>query len=195
MFRNRRDAGTHLVGKLSSYRGTQSIVIGLPRGGVVVAAEIAKNLHLPLDVLVVKKIGSPHNLELAIGAVAPDGVSVGEKNKELSRQVERVMRFYRKGRKPLLVRGKTVIVVDDGIATGTTMKAAVLWLRKKRVRKIVLAVPVAPYELPGKLAADVDELVVLETPDDFSAVGQFYDNFEQVTDEDVVELLQRTDNG
>lgn len=190
IFRNRREAGILLVGKLSSFRGTDAIVLGLPRGGVVVAAEVARALRLPLDVLVVKKIGSPHNPELAIGAVAPDGVYIGEKDEKRSRQVKHLMRFYRQGRHPLSVKGKTVIVVDDGAATGATIRAAIAWLRKKKAQRIVVALPVAPYELIEKLETESDATIVLETPEDFSAVGQFYDNFEQVTDEDVVELLK-----
>lgn len=201
VFRDRVAAGTLLSRKLSSYRGTQSIVLGLPRGGVVVAAEIAKNLDLPLDVLVVKKIGAPNNPELAIGAVAPDGVFYGDEKQsktqiaKLSDQVKQKTAFYRKNRGSLNVKGKTVLVADDGAATGATIRAAIRWLKKKKTGQIVVALPVAPAELAGKLEADADDVVVLETPEDFSAVGQFYDNFEQVTDEDMVELLRRTDNG
>ncbi|MBI3577288.1 phosphoribosyltransferase [Candidatus Gottesmanbacteria bacterium] len=206
VFRDRSDAGNLLARKLSSYRGTQSIVFGLPRGGIVVAARIAIFLQLPLDVLVVKKIGAPDNSELAIGAVAPDGVSyvdepfaklvgadegyIRTQNAELNDQIRRKIFLYQKGERKRSVKGKTAIVVDDGAATGATVQAAVVWLKKKKAAKIIVALPVAPIELVEKMKGTVNELVVLDTPKDFSAVGQFYKQFQQVTDDEVIELLR-----
>lgn len=207
-FRDRRHAGTLLTQKLTAYRGTSAIVLGLPRGGVVVAATVAKELSLPLDVLVVKKVGSPINPEFAIGALAPNGVAtihwsqtglagadedyVKSQIANLNDQIKQKLLLYRKGKKALEVKGKTAIVVDDGVATGATMEAAVAWCRKKAAKRVVVAVPVAPPEFVGKITSKVDELIVLDTPEGFSAVGQFYENFEQVGDEEVVALLRES---
>lgn len=204
-FTDRKQAGSLLAKKLSSYRGKIAIVLGLARGGVETAGAVADTLNLPLDVLVVKKIGAPGQEELAIGALAPDDVAsidwrftqrlgVDEEYiKKAIRDTREVIRektlLYRKKKKPYRLKEKTVILVDDGAATGATMEAAIRWLRKKHARKIVVALPVAPKELTPKIAPEVDELVILETPQEFSAVGQFYEHFEQVTDEEVIELL------
>lgn len=197
IFKDRVHAGFLLSEKLFHYRVSKSVVLGLPRGGMVVAAEVAKNLELPLDVLVVKKIPSPGNPELALGAVAPDGVTVGDRNQyfksqiaNLNDQIKQKILFYRKGEKPLSVKAKTVIIVDDGAATGATIEVSVKWLRKKQAGKIVVALPVAPIEVADRLKQIVDEFVILNTPVDFSAVGQFYEEFGQVGDEEVVELLR-----
>ncbi len=205
MFVDRVEAGKRVGDRLINYQGVQGLVIGLSRGGVVVAQVVAKKLSLPWDVLVVKKISSPSDAELAIGAVAPDEVSIiddelsrvaglegqrlGEVIKEKSALVTQKMQLYRKGRLPLVVKDKTIIVVDDGAATGATIAAAVLWLKAKHARKIIVALPVAPPDVVKKLAPQVDELVVLATPNDFGSVGQFYKHFDQVEDEDVVKLL------
>jgi predicted phosphoribosyltransferase len=207
MFKDRVHAGTLLARRLSSYRGSECVVLGLPRGGIVVAAVVASSLELPLDVFVVKKIGAPHNGELAIGAVAPDGVSyidwqlaqrvradehyVKSQITNLNVQIKGKTRLYRKGRRPLFIKGKTAIVVDDGAATGATVRAAIAWLEKKKAGRIVVALPVAPPEFIEKIQRDVHEMVALNTPLEFSAVGQFYDEFPQVTDEEVVELLKK----
>lgn len=206
IFTDRVHAGSLLARKLFPYRDTASLVFGLPRGGVVVAKIVASNLGLPLDVLVVKKIGVPGNNELAIGAVAPDGVSfvdypfakmagadeeyIRTQISELNDQIKQKINLYQKGGKKRSVRGKTAIVVDDGAATGATVRAAIAWLKKKKAEKIVVALPVVPREFMEKIRGDVDELVILETPEDFSAVGQFYREFPQVTDAEVIELLK-----
>lgn len=205
MFADRSQAADLLCQKLTSFRGTVTLVLGLPRGGVVVASVVAKTLGLPLDVLVVKKIPSPGNPELALGALAPDGVftidwklshSVGADEhyvrtqiSELNDQIKQKILLYRKGRKPLDVKNKVIIVVDDGAATGATAQACIKWLRKKNAKKIVVALPTAPPEVVGKIKPEVSECIVLDTPHDFSAVGQFYKNFSQVEDSDVVQLL------
>lgn len=206
VLKDRSQAGVLLAEKLSSYRGKGAIVLGLARGGVKVARSLADDLNLPLDVLVVKKIGAPGQEELAIGALAPDGVSyidwrfaqrlgVDEKHiKEAINYQSSAIRektlLYRKRRKPYRFREKTVILVDDGAATGATIEAAIRWVRKKHAKKIVVALPVAPKELLSKIAPEVDAFIVLETPDEFSAVGQFYKDFQQISDEEVVELLK-----
>lgn len=190
IFKDRLHAGFLLSEKLFHYRVSKSVVLGLPRGGIVVASEVAKNLELPLDVLVVKKIPSPDNPELAIGAVAPDGVFFGTQNRQISDNIKKRMLLYRKGKKPLKVKGKIVIIIDDGAATGATIEVSVKWLRKKQAGKIVVALPVAPAEVADRLKQIVDEFVILDTPVDFSAVGQFYEEFGQVSDEKVVELLR-----
>ncbi|OGG24008.1 hypothetical protein A3A79_02315 [Candidatus Gottesmanbacteria bacterium RIFCSPLOWO2_01_FULL_43_11b] len=207
MFTTRTDAGTNLAKKLVGYKGLTAVVLGLPRGGVVVASVVSQKLGLPLDVLVIKKIPSILEPELGIGALAPDNVSfvswklahrVGAdeaylriKNQELNDQIKKKILLYRKGRRPLDVKNKIVIVVDDGAATGATLEVAILWLRKKKAGKIVVAVPVAPISVVSKIKPEVHELVVIETPDDFSAVGQFYKEFPQVEDEEVVKLLRQ----
>lgn len=194
VLKDRSQAGVLLAEKLSSYRGTASFVLGLARGGVAVAKTLAGDLNLPLDVLVVKKIGAPGQEELALGALAPDGVSYGDFDKSQTRrlagQIKQKTLLYRKGRKPYRLHDKTVILVDDGAATGATIEAAIRWVFKKHAKKIVVALPVAPKELLPKIAPEVDALIVLETPDEFMAVGQFYKDFRQVSDEEVVELLQ-----
>lgn len=194
MFKDRHQAGRLLAEKLLSYHGKNGLVMGLARGGVAVAKTLADDLNLPLDVLVVKKIGAPGQEELALGALAPDGVSYGDFDKstirQLAGQIKQKTLLYRKGRKPYAFREKTVILVDDGAATGATIEAAIRWVFKKHAKKIVVALPVAPKELLPKIAPEVDSLVVLETPDEFMAVGQFYNDFRQISDEEVIELLQ-----
>lgn len=205
ILKDRHQAGVFLAKKLSSYRGTAAIVVGLARGGVVTAKAIAQSLNLPLDVLVVKKIGAPGEVELAIGALAPDnvsyidwrltqnlGVDEGYIKRVISDKREVIREktlLYRKKKKQYQFKEKTVILVDDGAATGATMEAAVKWLRRKHAKNIVVALPVAPRELPVKIAPEVEELVILDMPTAFQAVGQFYKHFEQVTDEEVVALL------
>lgn len=206
VFKDRSQAGVLLAEKLSSYRGTASYVLGLARGGVAVAKTLADNLSLPPDVLVVKKIGAPGQEELAIGALAPDGVShidwrfaqrlgvdeayIKEVISHQSSAIREKTLLYRKGRKPYDFREKTVIIVDDGAATGATIEVVIKWVRKKHAKRIVIALPIAPRALLSKITPEVDELIVLQTPDEFSAVGQFYKDFQQVSDEEVLELLK-----
>lgn len=205
MFTDRKEAGTLLAQKLTSYVSSGALVLGLARGGVVVAHQVAKQLFLPLDVLVVKKIPSPHDPELALGAVAPDGIRIvnwrlaqqqaaGEdymksQSGKLTDLIKQKALLYRKGKKPLTVKDTTVIIVDDGAATGATFEVAVRWARAKGARKIVAALPVAPRDTLGRIVPEVDESVVLVTPEDFMAVGQFYREFGQTEDEEVIQLL------
>ncbi len=189
-------------------RGQDPVVFGLPRGGVVVAAEVAEALRSPLDVLVVRKLGAPHQPELAIGAVTDGDQPQRILNEALIRrlavdqsyidaqiaaqldEVRRRQRLYRRDRPPVPVRGRTVIVVDDGIATGATVRAGIAGLRRSEPRHLVLAVPVAPPETVESLRGEVDELVCLYTPAMFTAVGTLYLDFRQTSDEEVVALLE-----
>lgn len=210
MFKHRQDAGRQLAERLMHRRGQDPVVFGLPRGGVVVAAEVAEALGSPLDVLVVRKLGAPHQPELAIGAVT-DGdqpqqilnevlirrlaVDQSYIDAQIAAQLDEVrwrQRLYRRGRPPVGVRGRTVIVVDDGIATGATVRAGIAGLRRSEPRHLVLAVPVAPPETVESLRGEVDELVCLHTPASFTAVGAFYLDFRQTSDEEVVALLEHT---
>jgi putative phosphoribosyl transferase len=206
VFKNRKEAGQLLAGRLADFMGKEDvIVVGIPRGGVPVASELARSLNLPLDVVVTRKLGAPGQRELAIGAIGPEGVSVFDKNliqrlqvseeykkmiieREKKEMKERMEKF--RGKKVIDFKGKTAIVVDDGIATGATVEAAVKYLRKKGVKKVVLAVPVAPLESVSELEKLSDEFVAVDTPKDFYAVGQFYRDFPQTTDEEVIKLLQ-----
>lgn len=205
-FSNRRDAGQQLAAKLTAYQNNPDvIVLGIPRGGVVVAAEIARALNVPLDIFITRKIGAPFNHELALGAVASDGTVVLDEplihelhvphqlvereSEKQKREIRRRSELFRKDRPALALENKTVIVVDDGIATGSTMITALRALRHSSPARLVLAVPVAPLQTVPHLRAECNELVLLDTPEPFMAVGFFYEDFEQVTDEEVVEIL------
>ena len=206
IFENRVDAGRRLAARLENYRGPDTIIFAIPRGGVVIGYEVASALGAPLDVIIPRKIGAPGQPELAIGAIGDDisildddtirylGVSEGYIQDEIERQkqeIQRRWRLYRGDGAFPDVKGKTLVLVDDGIATGHTTMAAARALRKKDPGKLVLAVPVAPPETVGRLRQEVDELVVLETPDPFFSVGSWYHEFEQTTDEEVIDLLRR----
>jgi putative phosphoribosyl transferase len=206
-FRDRAHAGRVLARALLAYAGRDDVVVlALPRGGVPVAAELARALGAQLDVFVVRKLGLPGHEELAMGAVAPGGVLVlddrlvrglGIPDEVLQETVEKELRelerreaAYRAGRPPLDLEGKTVILVDDGLATGATMRAAALALRKYKPARVVVAVPVASAETCDEFRADVDEIVCALTPSPFHAVGLWYDDFSQTSDEEVRELLR-----
>ena len=206
MFNDRQDAGRQLARRLRDLHPSDPVVLALPRGGVVVGAAVAAGLECPLDVLVVCKLGAPHQPELAIGAVTDDespqrilnqdlirrlGVDDRYVEREMAGQLEEVRRrqaIYRRGQAAVPIAGRTVIVVDDGIATGATVRAGLIGLRTASSH-VVLAVPVAPPEATQRLGGEVDELICLETPAAFMAVGAFYLDFRQVTDEEVVALL------
>jgi putative phosphoribosyl transferase len=208
VFEDREDAGRALAKALAEYRGAaDSIVLALPRGGVPVAFEIAQGLDLPLDVLVVRKLGLPSQPELAMGAIASGGAIVlnedvlrflpgrREDLEQVRRheqaELERREREYRGDRPPLEMAGRVGILVDDGLATGATMEAAVRALRALRAKRVVVAVPVASVQARDRIAAVADEVVCLEMPPYFSAVGQWYRNFDQTSDAEVEDLLAK----
>ncbi len=207
VFRDRRDAGRVLAGQLQHFRGRDDVVVlALPRGGVPVGYEVATELGAPLDVFLVRKLGVPGHSELAMGAIASGGVVVLNDDvvrglnissediegvaEEEGRELERRERAYRDGRSMPDLTGKTAIVVDDGLATGASMRAAVQALRRLRPGRIVVAVPAAPASTCRELAAEVDEIVCATTPSPFYAVGAAYWDFTQTTDDDVRELLR-----
>ena len=208
MFRDRYDAGEALAERLREFAGRPDvIVLALPRGGVPVGFVAARELGAPLDVFVVRKLGTPGQTELAMGAIASGGVRVLNRDvvealgipewaiEEVTRQeeeeLERRERQYRGERPPLDVRGKTVILVDDGLATGSTMRAAAAALRKAGAARIIVAVPVASRATCDQLREEGNEVVCANTPEPFYAVGQWYKDFAQTTDEEVRELLER----
>jgi predicted phosphoribosyltransferase len=207
-FANRTEAGRQLAEKLESYAGRDDvIVLGLPRGGVPVAYEVAKRLRTPLDVFIVRKLGVPGFEELAAGAIASGDVRVLNEDvvraipyaheaieavtaKETT-ELERREQIYREGRPPPELRDRIVILVDDGLATGATMRAAVKALRQRGTAKIVVAVPVGPPDTCREFAEEADEIICLSAPHFFQAVGQYYEDFSQTSDEDVRELLSQ----
>jgi putative phosphoribosyl transferase len=206
IFANRTEAGQELALRLRKYANRDDvIVLGAPRGGVPIAFEVATALRAPLDVFVLRKLGVPGREEFAFGAIASGGVRILDRRtieglgitgldiervtRAEKQELERRERAYRGGRPPLDVSGLTVILVDDGIATGSSMLAAIRALRQMKPARIVIAVPVAPSSTCSQLQFEVDELVCLEMPEPFYGVGQFYDDFSQVTDEEVKELL------
>lgn len=207
-FPNRAEAGRILAEKLEKYRGRYDvIVLGLPRGGVPVAYEVAKYLGVPLDVFIVRKLGVPGFEELAVGAIASGGVRV--LNEDVARalpnadeiieavtqreiaELERREQEYRAGRPAPELRNKTVILIDDGLATGATMRAAVKALRQRGAAKIVVAVPVGPPDTCREFEDVADEVVCASAPESFQAVGQYYEDFSQTSDEEVRDLLAR----
>lgn len=206
-FEDRRDAGLTLGERLLGYRDERPVVFALPRGGVPVGYEVARALGAPLDVLVARKLGAPDQPEFGIGAVAPGGVRVlnsdvvrrlgipEEYVEEVTRretaEVERRLRHFRGERPEPEVRDRTAILVDDGLATGVTARAAIKALRLREPRRIVLAIPVCAAQTARLIRLEADELVCLECPPGLGAIGFWYRDFSQVPDEEVIELLQR----
>ena len=207
MFRDRSDAGVQLAERLKDYKDREDvIVLALPRGGVVTGHEIARYLNAPLDIIIVRKIGFPGQPEFGIGAVSETetvflnqrivstyGVTKQYIEEEINRQKEEISRrvkLYRKGGSIRKLDGKVIILVDDGVATGATMKAAIVALRKEKINKVVVAIPVAPPETADEIKKMADEFICIETPPDFMAVGSHYRDFTQITDEEVVRLLE-----
>lgn len=207
IFADRVDAGTRLAEALERFVADPTVVLAIPRGGVVVGEVVARALGAPLDVVVPRKIGAPSNPELGIGAIAPGvrvldprmiemlGVTEDYLEREIEtqeREIERRERTYRGERPPLDVRGKIAIVVDDGVATGGTAIAALRWARAAGAERVVLAVPVAPGRALDRLRDEADEVVLLSAPDPFSAVGEWYRSFRQTSDREVVDALARS---
>jgi putative phosphoribosyl transferase len=208
VFPDRAEAGRVLAKRLKAYKNQRNVlVLGIPRGGVPVAFEVAAELHAPLDVFIVRKLGVPGREELAFGAIASGGIrfldteiveAVGISESEMERitatekqELERRERAYRGGRVPLAVEGQTVIVVDDGIATGSSMQAAITALRQLKPSRLVVAIPVAPISTCRRLRPEVDDLVCVHLPTSFYAIGEFYEDFSQVSDQRVTELLHK----
>lgn len=206
IFKDRFDAGIQLATKLSAYKNRPDVVvIGLPRGGVVTAEAVAKALNAPLDIVVPRKIGAPHEEELAIGAITEDGevvlddeeiklLNVSKEYIEKTVAMEKAealrrLSLYRADRSPLNLKAKTALLVDDGVATGATMRAAIRSARIKGAQKIVVAVPVIAADTLRVLKAESDECIFLDAPDYFDAVGSFYETFPQTTDQEVVKIL------
>lgn len=208
LYRDRQDAGRALAERLKEYAAEKPVIIALPRGGVVLGFEVAKALNAPLDIIVARKIGAPFNPEFGIGAIAPGGVSIlhdevirrlNISKQEVEQIIEketvemnRRINLYRKNLPDLDLNNKTVIVVDDGIATGVSTMAAIASIKLMKPKKIILAVPVCPSDSVRKFEQQVDEFICLNARADFYAVGQYYDNFDQTTDEEVIDLLQKS---
>jgi len=207
-FRNRVEAGRRLAGALGQYKGKDTVVLGIPRGGVVVAKEVADALEAPLDIVISRKIGAPGEPEFALGAVTQEGDvildrktadSVGASREYLESEIrqkkeevkQRMERFRGDAPYPSL-KGKVVIVVDDGIATGSSVEAAVTSIRKREPREVVIAVPVAPPDTVESLKAGGNTVVCLETPSVFFAIGEFYQRFDQVEDSEVKRILDES---
>jgi len=208
LFENRKEAGKQLAQKLGSYAGREDVLcVGLARGGVIVAASVSEALNVPLDVAIVRKVGAPDNPELALGAISDEGEGVFNEEliamlgiskdyirKEVEKQRELVRQrkaLYMGDKESLPFEGKVVILIDDGIATGASIKVAIEAIRIKMPEKIVLAVPVAPHDALREISLLVDEVVCLHAPTSFGAVGAFYREFSQVTDEDVMKLISK----
>ena len=208
-FVNRSDGGRQLAEALSGYRGRHPVVLALPRGGAPVAAEIAARLDAPLDLILVRKIGAPMQPELAMAAVVDGAAPIIVRNEDVIRfagvtdaqfdaactrelaEIDRRRALYLGGRARARIEGNTVIVVDDGVATGATVKAALRAVRMRKPKELVLAICVAPAEAVDELRREVDALVCLETPEPFLAVGASFRDFRQTTDEEVIALLAR----
>ncbi len=206
IFKNRTEAGRLLAAALEDLRGKSVIVLAIPRGGVVIGREVAKALDAPLDIVVTRKIGAPSQPEFAIGAITQDGEVIldeessrtvgaseaylkSESNRQF-KEVKARMRRYRGGRPYPSLKGKLVLIVDDGIATGHTFRAAVMSVRRHKPLSVVVAVPVAPRESIAEIAKEVDRVVCLQTPEPFFAIGEFYEEFEQVSDDEVRKTLK-----
>ncbi|MGA2511747.1 MAG: phosphoribosyltransferase [Candidatus Acidiferrales bacterium] len=208
VFQDRQEAGRKLAERLRAYANRNDVVVlGIPRGGVPVAFEVARALRAPLDIFLSRKLGVPGQEELAFGAIATGGtrvldreiieaVGISEEQIEqitakVKTELERRENLYRGAQPPLRVEGLTVLLIDDGIATGSSMRAAIKALRQMKPARVVVAVPVAPQSTCSRLALEVDELICVHTPKDFYAIGQFYEDFSQVADEEVTALLRQ----
>jgi putative phosphoribosyl transferase len=209
IFKDRAEAGRRLASKLQSYKDKKNtIILALPRGGVVTAYEIAKALNLPLDIIVPRKIGAPGNEEYALGAITESGQGIfnqeainltGATKEYLAKEVvkgkkeaQRRLKVYRKNRPVLKLLNKTVIIVDDGLATGLTMRAAIKSVKEKKAARIIVAVPVAAQDSLKLVSQEAEQTIYLDAPAFFGAVGAFYENFGQTSDEEVIDLMQKS---
>lgn len=211
LFKNRREAGEKLSAELESYKGLNPLILAVPRGGVTVAEPVWENVGGELDLIITRKIGAPYQPELAIGAVSGDGF-IMLNNNIVSRlnvtedyinraaeseqdEIRRRLRIYRGNRSMPLLDNRLVVIIDDGVATGYTLLAAIRSLQEKTPAKLVLAIPVGPPDTLAMLEKEVDDLIFLEAPVHFSAVGQFYRQFDQVSDSEVIAILQKAWKG
>ncbi len=210
IYKDREDAGQVIAQKLIRYNKEDGIVLALPRGGVPVGAQVARALKLPLDIVVPRKLGAPGNPELAIGAIGSGGVRfldeelikrlrvtkeyIEEETERQLQEMDRRLKRYRGDLPPLRIRDKNVILVDDGIATGSTMIAAIMGIKSLGPKKVIVAVPVGPKETIPHLQREADLVIFAATPEPFYAVGRFYDDFRQVNDEEVINLLSEFKN-
>jgi len=211
IFQDRKQAGQKLAEELKEFKDQkETIILALPRGGVVVAFEIAKELNLPLDLVVPRKIGAPNNEEYAIGAITESGEGIfnqeaidslnipkeylDKKVAEEKKEAQRRLTAYRQDRPLLNLENKTVIIVDDGIATGLTVRAAIKSVKEKNAKKVIVAVPVSAQDSLKIIKKEADQIICLDAPLFFGAVGAFYDDFGQTTDEEVIELMKKSKN-
>jgi putative phosphoribosyl transferase len=206
LFADRVDAGKRLAQALRAHVGKDAVVLAIPRGGVVVGYEVAKGLALSLDVIIPRKIGAPNNPELAIGAMTEDGTTllngrlvdylnvsqeyIKEESEAQKAEIHRRLRLYRGDIPYPSLKGREVILIDDGIATGSTMKAALASVRKRGAKSVIIAIPVGPPSTIRELEKEADRVVCLYTPEAFYAIGQFYGDFTQTQDEEVTRLLK-----
>lgn len=206
MFYDRQDAGKKLATKLKNYISKDVVILAIPRGGVVVADIVASNLKAPLDLIIPRKVGAPGNQELAIGATAGEGQTIlneelikslnvdneylQDRIKKENEEIKRRRQKYLKNKEPILIENKVVIVIDDGLATGATAQAAIMSVKSQKPKKVILAVPVAPKETAIKLSSNADEVIVLDIPENFYAVGQFYTVFNQTNDDEVIKVME-----
>jgi len=206
-FKDRSDAGAKLADALAKYKDEDAVVLALPRGGVVLGYEVAKRLGLPLDLVITRKIGYPGNEECAVCAVAEDGLMIchsqvasqldgewlnAQAEKEIG-EARRRRQVFLGSREPLLIEGRTAIIVDDGVATGLTILLAIMQIRRRNPRRIVVAVPVSSQEAADAIRSEADELVALQSPPGFMAVGEYYEHFPQLSDEEVIMLMSLAD--
>lgn len=204
-FADRRDAGRQLAARLASFAGERPVVVGLPRGGIPVASEIATALRAPLEILAVRKLGAPHNPEYGIGAIVEDGTRIFDPEAlvaltidgcalesivaDASEELRRRVVAYRGGRSPMRLRNRTVVVVDDGVATGVTDTAATRAIRRQRPRRLILAVPVCAPDSLVRLRREADEVICLIAPSRLRGVGEWYRDFSQIQDQEVIAAL------
>lgn len=211
LFKNRREAGEKLAAQLEAYKGRKPLILAVPRGGVTVAEPVWENIGGELDLIITRKIGAPYQPELAIGAVSGDGFVMLNNNivsrlnvtedyintaaEKEQNEIRRRLKIYRGNRSMPLIDNRLVVIIDDGVATGYTLLAALRSLQEKNPVKLVLAIPVGPPDTLTMLENEVDELLCLEAPVHFSAVGQFYRQFDQVSDSEVTAILQKAWKG
>ena len=206
MFKDRQEAAKLLAEKLGKYKNDDGIVLAIPRGGIPIGFVIANEFNFPLEIILSKKIGHPNNPEFAIGSVSLEGALIDDNVKnipkmyiqieteKIQKQLKEKFKMFMGDRKLADLRNKTVIIIDDGIATGNTLLSSIKAIKKRNPNKIIVAVPVAPPTTADKFKKEVDEFICLLTPQNFLGVGQFYYDFSQVSDEEVIRLLERANN-